>query len=344
MITISTRPAIFYLLLMIFCSTPVLLSAQQPALSKAKWKILEQKEDSLKVLSRSMVFAESAADRFRADSQFVRSFVRALLVPYSFEYPFDSVNISKIVAPDSSFRIFTWQLKKDEYVYLQKGAIQMRTRNGQLKLFPLFDYSMFTAHPEDSVRDRNHWIGAIYYRIIEKEYKGKNYYTLIGFDDYNIDANKKWMEVLHFNDKGEPEFGGPFFYFKDDSTNQVKVLPRFVIEYKKEAKTFLNYDPELDLVIVDHLISETNEPEKKSTYIPDGDYEAFKWSNGHWVHINKQFTQKLKDGEYPKDALILDNEGNADEQKLEEASRRNMEKAKEKAEKNKPAPKKSGNL
>jgi hypothetical protein len=37
---------------------------------------------------------------------------------------------------------------------------------------------------------------------------------------------------------------------------------------------------------VDHLISETDEPEKKFTYVPDGDYEAFRWQNGQWVHVD----------------------------------------------------------
>ncbi len=48
----------------------------------------------------------------------------------------------------------------------------------------------------DSMRSARNWIGAIYYRIILKESNGKKYYTLLGFDDYSINSNKKWMEVL----------------------------------------------------------------------------------------------------------------------------------------------------
>jgi hypothetical protein len=61
----------------------------------------------------------------------------------------------------------------------------------------------------------------------------------------------------------------------------------------------MQYDEEMDMIIYDHLISESNEPKKKYTYIPDGDYEGFKWKNGQWVHIDKVFTFKLKDGEAP---------------------------------------------
>ena len=177
-------------------------------------------------------------------------------------------------------------MKKDEYVLLQKGAIQMKTPDGSLKLFPLFDVSMFSANPEDSVRYRNNWIGAIYYRIIMKEHNGKKFYTLLGFDNFSVSSNKKWMEVLSFNNNGEPVFGGPFISFKNDSAT-APVKPRFNIEYKKEAGTVFNYNPELDMIIFDHLISETEEPHKKDTYIPDGDFEGFKWVNGQWMHVGQ---------------------------------------------------------
>lgn len=313
------------LLVIVLCSS---FSASAQSVSASQRAALTQKEDSLKILSERMVMAEEAADRFRADSHFVRTFVRALKTPHSFSFPFDSLNISKLYAPDSSFRIFTWQLKKDEYVIMQKGAIQVRTSNGSLKLFPLFDISMYTRKPMDSVRDHEHWIGAIYYRIIQKEYKGRQYYTLLGFDDFSVSSNKKWMEVLYFNEQGQPVFGGPFISYREDSARK-PVQARFSIEYKKEAKAFLNYDPEMDMIIVDHLISETDEPGKRSTYIPDGDYEAFKWQNGQWVHVHKLFSQMQADGDFPRDAMILDDAGNADERKLEAASRKNMEKEKQ---------------
>lgn len=287
---------------------------------------LSKKEDSLQLFADKMINAESPSDRFRADSNFVRGLVRALKVKNSFKYPFDSLKtVSRLYSPDSLFRIFTWQMKKDEYVLLQKGAIQMKTNDGSLKLFPLFDYSMFTGRPQDSVRTRNNWIGAIYYKIIMKEHGGKKYYTLLGFDDFSISSNKKWMEVLSFNESGEPVFGGPFISFKEDSVKK-PVQARFNIEYKKEAGTLFNYNPEMDMIIFDHLISETEQPEKKDTYIPDGDFEGFKWKNGQWVHVDKVFDFKLEDGAFPSEARILDDAGNIDEKQLEEASQRNIDK------------------
>jgi hypothetical protein len=300
------------------------------ALSKTAKKELVKREDSLKVYADSMINAVEAPARFRSDSNFVRHLVRALKVNNSFYYPFDSLHtISRIYAPDSTFRIITWQLKKDEYVYLQKGAIQMNTQDGSLKLYPLFDYSMYTRKPGDSIRTHDNWIGAIYYRMIMKENNGHKYYTLLGFDDFSISSNKKWMDVLTFNERKEPVFGGPFFSYKED-TVQKPVQYRFCMEYKKEANTLLNYDKELDMIVFDHLISETDEPAKKNTYIPDGSYEGFKWKNGQWVHVDRVFDFKLEDGQFPVDNQIRDNQGNIDEKKLEEASQRNIEKAEKK--------------
>ncbi|HVY73989.1 MAG TPA: hypothetical protein VG890_04115, partial [Puia sp.] len=187
-------------------------------ISAGEKRNLDLRQDSLASYADQIVNAPEAEQRFRADSNFIRMLVRALKLPNSFDYPFDSLlTISRLYAPDNSFRIFTWQVKKDEFIYIQRGAIQMRTTDGSLKLIGLHDVSMFTARPLDSVRTASNWIGAIYYRIIEKSFQGKNFYTLLGFDSYNISSNKKWMEVLTFDNRGEPQFGGPYFLFKNDS-------------------------------------------------------------------------------------------------------------------------------
>jgi hypothetical protein len=342
---INTRHTSFRIFAWLICTAiffaPAAVSAQK--ISSADKKQLRKKEDSLARFSREMVFGENPAVRFRADSNFVRTFVRALVTKNSFVYPFDSLNISRLYSPDSTFRIFTWQMKKDEYVYMQKGAIQMNTPDGSLKLFPLFDNSMFSAKPLDSVRNRNNWIGAIYYKIVQKEHNGKQYYTLLGFDDFAISSNKKWLEVLSFNNSGEPVFGGQLISFKDDSVKKA-TQHRFNIEYKKEAKTIFNYDADLDMIVYDHLISETDEPGKADTYIPDGDYEGFKWQDGQWLHVDKVFNFKLEDGQAPADEKLRDAQGNIDEKRLEEASQRNIDNSKtpvKPATTNKPPTKKS---
>ena len=261
---------------------------------------LQSKEDSLKKFGSLIVQGEDPVIRLRSDSNFTRVMVRALKTPYSFDYPFDSlITISKLVAPDSSFRIFTWQLVKDDSYCRQKGFIQMKTSDGSLRLFPLRDISEFTEKPTDTISNHGGWIGAIYYRMITKTYQSKKYYTLLGYDEHNQRTTRKWIDILSFDENNEPVFGIPKgFSFAEDSIPK-KSVTRYLLEYKKDGRARIQFDEEMDMILLDHLISETNEPQKKYTLIPDGDYEGFIWKNGQWMHINKVFTQKLEDGQAP---------------------------------------------
>ena len=286
-------------------------------------KKLAVKEDSLRLYAQYMITDTLPEDRMISDSIFTKIFVRTLQVKNSFYYPFDSVfGISKLYAPDSTFRIFTWNLQFDDYYSRQKGAIQMRTRDGSLKLIPLRDNSEFTEKPEDSVRNRSNWIGAIYYNMIKTQFNGKNYYTLFGFDHHTANSSKKWVEVLYFNEKNEPTFGGPFFTYEQDSIPK-KPKYRLGLEFKKDARVLVNYVSDLDMILVDHLISETDQPELASTMVPDGDNEGYKWERGKWVHIDKVFTFKLRDGEAPVEKPVKDNsDGRRPDPKVDEKNKK----------------------
>ncbi|MFC0771451.1 hypothetical protein [Terrimonas alba] len=330
------KTGLAFLLALIFFQT-----GYSQLISAADRKKLRAKEDTLQWYARYLVTDSLAEDRMISDSIFTRTLVRALQVKNSFYYSFDSVKgISKLYAPDSTFRIFSWGLEFDDFYSRQRGAIQLKTKDGSLKLIPLRDVSEFTDKATDSVRTRNNWIGAIYYNIIQTQDKGKNYYTLFGIDYNNVRSSKKWIEVLTFNDKNEAIFGGPFFSFAKDSVPK-PVQYRFSIEYKKDARVLVNYIDELQMILVDHLVSETNEPENSWTLVPDGDNEAFKWENGKWVHVDKAFDYKIDMrgvdpylGKPPVGEPILDNKGNRDEKKLQEKSDKNKGKEKPVVEEN----------
>lgn len=299
-------------------------------IATADKKKLREKEDSLKVLAKALVLDSTTAGRMIADSQFIRTLVRTLQIRNSFYYPFDSVlGISKLYAPDTSFRIFTWTIEYDDNYSRQRGAIQLRTPDGSLKLIPLRDYSEFTDNAMDSVRNKNNWIGAVYYNIIKTQYRGKNYYTLFGYDNNDALSSMRWIEVMTFNEKKEPVFGGPFFSFEKDSIPKPPQY-RYSLQYKKDAGIMANYVNDLGMILVDHLISETDEPENKWTYVPDGDNEGFKWENGKWVHIDKVFNYKVDMrgvdpllGKPPVGDPLFDDKGNKDEKKLQEKTDKN---------------------
>ena len=286
-------------------------------IKKDDFTILKQKEDSLKEYAVNLIQGRSDLDRFNADSIFTRMLVRSLKVNNSFYYPFDSLQtISKLYAPDSSFRIFTWQLIINENIVRQHGAIQMRTANGSVKLYPLIDRSDITINLADTFANNLGWIGAVYYKIIETKNGNHNYYTLLGYDENNIRSNRKIIEVLNFSND-EPVFGGRYFSFQDDSLSKSPVS-RYIMEFKKDAGARLTYDEDLDMIVFEHLESESNEPKKKWTLIPDGDYEGFKWKNGKWVHIEKVFNQVTPEGKEPVPNPVKDTQGNTLEENLQE--------------------------
>ncbi len=278
-------------------------------------KAFQQMEDSMLPIALNILQGSSTEIIVESDSLFTKMLVRALKKNNSFYYPFDSLfTISIQYAPDSSFRIFSWQVSVNESSIRQHGAIQMKTTDGQLQLIPLIDKSDYIQNVEDTITNNTAWIGAIYYKIVMNEYNNIKYYSLLGFDGNSISSNRKYIEVMHF-ENGRPIFGGSHFSIPNDGL-QPKNPARFVMEYKKDAGPKLNYDEDLQIIVMEHLISESNEPNKKYTLIGDGDYEGFKWVNGKWTYINKVFHEITPEGNAPIPTPIRDDAGKIDERKL----------------------------
>lgn len=285
MFYLSAMKRFLSLVLVLFCLHVAAQRKSDSKVAAATTSPIVQIEESIKDYALGIMNAEDMIDRFRADSLFTRGLVQALRQPNSFQYRFDSLTtISKVYAPDSSFRIFTWQVMKDFSAYRQHGAIQMRTTDGSLKLFPLFDHSDYSDNPFDSIRTPANWIGAVYYGIVQKSFNNKQFYTLVGYDESNARSTKKWMEVLHFDAAGKPQFGGRFFTYTQDSIKPAQPAFRFCLEFKKQAGAKFNYDPELDKIVFAHLVSETGEVKERFSLIPYGTYEGFRWQNGKWIH------------------------------------------------------------
>ena len=195
--------------------------------------------------------------------------------------------ISIIYPKDKKFRIFTWELLRINTQYGYFGCLQMKSKR-ELKFFPLIDYRPFMDSPVDSVCTPDKWYGAFYYNILKKSKWARSYYFLFGLDQNNIFSNKKVIDVLYFKNN-KPYFGAPFFIFNDTSKNNIN---RFIIEYKFDASTTLNYSKDQRMILYDHLIP--MDPKQEGMfefYVPDGSYEGFKYKRGKWLHVEKVFDQ-----------------------------------------------------
>lgn len=260
---------------------------------------MQQMEDSLLLTADSMYTAFIPDTRLHYCEQFVRQLVRTLKSPNSYDYPFDKLKekINIIYPDDKKFRIFNWVIAPSDVTRRYYGAIQMPGE--QLKLYPLVDYSKELGKgAEDSVLNNAHWFGALYYRIIAKEVNGEMVYTLFGLNAGNAISNKKLMDPMRLTPSG-PVFGMPIFTVMSE-TNRGQRINRFIIEYKKEVQASMNWDADLGLVYFDKLVSSVNDPNRKYTFVPSGEYDGFKWQNDQWTYVQNLIPpQSFGDGNAP---------------------------------------------
>jgi hypothetical protein len=242
-------------------------------------------------------------ERFAACRVVITSLVRALKVENSFRYPFDRLkSISILAPPDSSFRIFTWQLFVNDSTYRYYGAIQMNQRD--LKLFPLVDRSFeLEDRPEYAQFAPDRWFGALYYNLRPFETKEGRKYLLFGYNAFSFFEKRKFLDVLSFDAAGKPVFGAPVF---DRPAASRGALPeqRLLLEYSAEASVKLNWDEQYKMILFDHLIPMPSPFGRGVTNVPDGSYEGFRLEKGRWVYVEKVFNDVMD--EVPRPEPILD--------------------------------------
>jgi hypothetical protein len=251
---------------------------------------LEKYEENLRVLGDSVVQSYDWEMREQACIYMVKILVKALQLPNSFAYPFDSLATVSIVYPDDmSFRIITWQLLMKDETHRYYGAIQMNS--GELKLFPLIDMSMFTPDVEHITLNQDNWYGQLYYDIQDFKFKKEKYYLLFGWDGNDHWSNKKIADILWFDEGGKPQFGKQVFELAEDD-----IRSRIILEYKEDASPALVWDAQEKMIIFDYLRPENPMSEGiYMTYIPDGTYQGFYWDKKkkHWILQREVFDRVL---------------------------------------------------
>lgn len=278
-------------LVLILCFFATLSKAQ---LSQEDFKKIKLYEDTIRAYGDTLIYSEIQDNRTIASYRIIKTLTQALRIKNSFYYTWDSTLPWKVIMPeDGSFKIFTWYVRSDENMYKYFGTIQIKSDT--LKMFPLIDYSNFTDNQEDINVDNNNWIGSLYYNIKSVKAGKKTYYTLFGWDGFNMTGNRKIMEIFSFNKEGLPRFGAPII-----DLGKGKILNRFIIKYADEASVTLNYSPEEKKVIYDHVAPNGASLEGfYSNYVPDGTYEGFVWKKGKWKYIETIDYEKRKDGDVP---------------------------------------------
>jgi len=158
------------------CSFGIYQATAQQNNASDKTAALNRDQDSLIRISTAVLNATENTVRFEQNALFIKTLVNALKTPGSFNFGFDSLkNVAHVVSPDKAFKIFSWYVPTNEGGYRFFGAIQLNSKDGQLKLFPLIDE---TGSFKDTnlISDNKKWFGARYYAIVPVVNSGKQTY------------------------------------------------------------------------------------------------------------------------------------------------------------------------
>jgi hypothetical protein len=272
------RFIIYFSLLLLFAPSVI---AQIPgSAEEMQIQTLKNDFDSLKALQ-----GDDAKRKLNA--QIVIKLTNLLVNPKSYFFGFDSLkSVGKITAPDNSFRILNWNITFDDFSYSYVNFMQLNP-NGKYgyKLFQIKDNRLKIDHSiENKEFNRDNWYGALIYKILLDSYKHQNYYTFFALDHNNMMTHFKFIDVITFNDSGEPIFGKAIF------KTPKALRSRIVFEFSAQLVMGLKYDEKLKLIVFDHL--SPDRPELAGDYKfygPDFSYDGFRFEDGLW-----QFQTDLK--------------------------------------------------
>lgn len=235
-------------------------------------------QDSLRKISDLTYNALNDQEQLFANARFIKMLVTALKTPSSFSYPFDSLkSISIMKSPDNAFRIFSWFLPHEDGTYRFFGTIQMQTKDGSLKLFPLIDDTE-NIKDANQVTSNKNWYGARYYQVIPVASNSQQpYYILLGWKGKNAKSSKKVIEILSFDKAGQPVFGKAVI----DGLKGQATKNRVVFEYNKLNTMTLNLDKTVGMIVFDHLAPLSKEMEGNfEFYASDSSFDAYKVVGG----------------------------------------------------------------
>lgn len=260
---------------------------------------LQAESDELKPIAKQILYHDSSAYKFELNKQFGKRLMEMLVLPGSFEFPFDSLpTISKLTAPDLSFRIFSWYIVDEDKDHFYYALLQrkVKTASGKDSLFviSLNHTQLIDQNVESRQLDNNKWIGALYYKIKLYQAKGykknlstgkvektlNNYYLLFGWNGGTKFSSYKMLDILTFDEETPDKIslGAPLFYFS--------MIPKYrvVFEYSDNSPFRLNTDmvkrkwprKPVEMIVFDHLAPPSSNSKKHEMfdYGADGSYDG----------------------------------------------------------------------
>lgn len=248
-------------------------------------------EKELATYNDYFVNADMYVHRVFAHKKFKELFEKALKTNNSIKYPFDSLKwISNLTAPDSSFRVFSWQLTESDSKRKYFGFIQLRDGTS----YSLIDNDDIFRDMEYSSFSDDDWFGHLYYKIHQYKKGGTNNYLLFGYKLVGEMSKIKTAMPISFVNN-EIVFGQEMF---EDTTKIDGLKSMVVLETSVRSASSLSYNDNKDMIVFDHttvLMIPDKYGKLHPMHVPDGSYHGYKWDGSKWVFIDKVFSKKYKD-------------------------------------------------
>jgi len=263
-------------MIFIFC----ICMAVSPVLSQEL--VPSAAEDSLFLLFEQFQTFTESEDR-QAHNDLILDYMQVILSePESFDYRFDSLRkrAGILKDEDNMFRIFTWNIPLSAWEHDYHGIIQIHNkRDNSCRVYLLKNHFHEIPDLLHSETRKDMWPGALYYEMRRNKHGKEIIYTLLGFNFNDRWSDKKIIEILHFDKNMNPVFGKPVFKTPEG------VQHRVVFEYSGEVAMNLRYNPDLKMIVYDHL--SPIEPELAAHprfYAPDFSYDGYKFKRGIWEY------------------------------------------------------------
>jgi len=251
----------------------------QDSLSKLSSLIWKQKTDSARLYNSDVFFSK---------------FRKVLESRSSSTIPLDSIQgIARVASDDGKFRLFTWNVPLSDGTNKYFGFIQFSPDTSLV--IPL--RSVTGAHDGFDTKQMNQqlWYGALYYKLIEISTDGQKAYTLLGWDGYTPNSNRKIIDIITIPNNKEAVFGMPVF------KTEKGIKTRVVLEYAETANILLRYDYQAImiqkrkrvkkentwLIVMDRMVPmDPSLAGNRKYYVPSGDtYDGFIFRNGFWIQV-----------------------------------------------------------
>lgn len=260
---------------------------------------LPQFQDSLIGISEQIISAQENTERFEHNARFIKTLVQALQLPHAFDYPFDSLSMVSVVkSPDNAFKLYTWFVPTNEGGFRYFGSIQMPTKDGKLRLFPLIDNTE-NFPDSNAVSDPKSWFGSRYYEIVPVQNGKETYYALLGWKGNSPKTTSKVIEMLSFT-SGNPVFGKAVF----EHGGKLTAKNRLIFSYNKMNSMTLRFDKKVNMIVFDHLAP--YDPAMKGNYEFYASDSSF---DGYAIHKGRlKLAENIELNNDPddQDALYID--------------------------------------